>query len=173
MSIFSKRTFTVLALLVLLLTTTACDRGTKTEMQNVDHNEIQASATVNATPAAEVTVQPTDMGIEKPWENGGKAINEYTWAEFEALSPELKELFFDAFESFDAFEDWREKEQPDEAASAEEDASFNKPWESGGKAIHEYTWAEFEALSPAQQEMFFDAFETIEAFDQWMQDAKN
>lgn len=162
MSIFSKRTLIVPVLLALLLTTTACDGGKKTEAQNTDNGEI----------IAEATVQPTDKPIEKPWENGGKAIEEYTWAEFEALSPELKELFFDSFDSFEAFEEWRAEEQPDEAASAEEDASMEKPWENGDKAIEEYTWAEFENLSPAQQEMFFDAFETLAAFDEWMQKAK-
>ena len=32
-----------------------------------------------------------------------------------------------------------------------------------------YTWAEYEALSPQDKELFFDSFASLEAFDAWMQ----
>lgn len=43
---------------------------------------------------------------ELPWENGGKQPSEYTLEEFDALSEELKNAFYDSFESPDAFVAW-------------------------------------------------------------------
>ena len=97
-----------------------------------------------------------------PWEESGKSVEEYTWAEFEDLSAAQQEAFFDAFESIEAFEAWRISAQ----------TAIELPWENGNKAIEEYTWAEFERLSGAQQEAFFEAFESLEAFEAWMKEAQ-
>lgn len=43
---------------------------------------------------------------ELPWENGGKQPQEYTWAEFEALSGPQQIAFQNYFENFEDFEDW-------------------------------------------------------------------
>lgn len=106
--------------------------------------------------------------IMKPWENGGKAIEEYTWEEFERLSGVQQEAFFEAFESVEAFESWMNHVRPNEILPVEDTAPIEKPWENGGKAVEEYTWKEFEELNGAQQEAFFEVFESAEAFDSWM-----
>ena len=88
----------ILAFVILMiLALTACGNNEKTEVQNSGAEEDMDSA--NMTVAVEIV---------KPWENGGKAIEEYTWEEFEALSTELKDAFFNAFESVEAFESWKE-----------------------------------------------------------------
>lgn len=110
--------------------------------------------------------QEEQAQIEKPWENDGKSVSEYTWEEFEALSLELKDAFFEAFESVEDFEAWMNNAQQEEPAQIEE------PWENGGKPVSEYTWAEFEALSLEQKDAFFEAFESVEAFEVWMNSAQ-
>ena len=102
--------------------------------------------------------------IEQPWGNGGKLVNEYTWAEFEALSVEQKDAFVNMFESAEAFEEWMNRVKQEQ---------IEQPWENGGRPVNEYTWAEFEALSVEQKDAFFDAFESVEAFEKWMEEAKN
>ena len=99
-----------------------------------------------------------------PWENGGKQPEEYTWDEYEALTPAQKEAFFDSFDSADDFDEWmnRAKENSDTAEIE------NMPWENGGKQPEEYTWEEYEALTPAQKEAFFESFEDTDAFDAWL-----
>ena len=47
-----------------------------------------------------------------PWENGGKQPDQYTWAEFEALSAELQMIFQNSFENFEEFEAWLERVGP-------------------------------------------------------------
>ena len=104
--------------------------------------------------------EPTEPGLVIPWENGGKAPGEYTWAEFEALSGELQMAFQEAFASFEAFEEWMMLSQRYGEAGL--------PWEQGGKQPVDYTWAEFEALSGEQQIAFQEAFGDFEAFDAWL-----
>lgn len=41
-----------------------------------------------------------------PWDNGGKQPEEYTWAEFEALAPDLQIIFQSSFATEDGFEQW-------------------------------------------------------------------
>ncbi len=113
------------------------------------------------------TVPAETLVIEKPWENGGKAVEEYTWAEFLALSGEQQEAFYEAFESAEAFDAWRNRVNPEDSEQVEEKDPEGNPWENGGKAVEEYTWAEFQQLSAEQQEAFFEAFESAEAFDAW------
>ena len=96
-----------------------------------------------------------------PWENGGKLPEEYTWEEYEALSPAQKELFFDYFDSSEAFDAWLQEAQK----------RVYLPWADGGKQPWEYTWEEYEALTTAQKEAFFDAFGSAAAFDTWMRSA--
>lgn len=50
---------------------------------------------------------------EYPWEQpGAKRLEDYTWEEFLALSPELQIAFQFAFSSTDAFEDWLYRTMP-------------------------------------------------------------
>ena len=108
----------------------------------------------------------------KPWENGGKTVDAYTWEEFEALTAELQEAFFEAFESAEEFEAWETRVKPEEDTQIEETIPLAKPWENGGKPVEEYTWEEFEALTAELQEAFFEAFESAAAFESWMKKAK-
>ena len=103
---------------------------------------------------------------DAPWANGGKQPDEYTWAEFQALSAEDQELFFQWFESAEDFAVWQQQAQNDGGIA-------DAPWANGGKQPDEYTWKEFESLSPALQELFFDWFETAEDFAAWQKRAQN
>ena len=106
----------------------------------------------------EKTSLPTELYL--PWEDGGKQPSEYTWEEFEALEGGQQIAFQDSFGSFEIFDEWMQ-----EARFGTE----KKPWdEKGAKQPSEYTWEEFEALSPAQQMAFQKSFESIEKFDEWM-----
>lgn len=108
--------------------------------------------------------EPEDT--ELPWETGGKKPNQYTWSEFLALSEFQKQAFIDSFTDVDAFEAWMIKAQEDEA-------NAKMPWEKGGKQPSKYTWAEFEALDDLQKEAFVESFGSNEAFEAWMEKAKN
>ena len=121
----------------------------------------------------EKTEQEQASAQEKmPWESGGKAIEEYTWEEFEALTGAQQEAFFEAFVSAEAFAAWKNRVNPEKTEQEQEPAQEKMPWESDGKAIEEYTWEDFEALNGEQQEAFFEAFETVEAFETWMKKAQ-
>ncbi len=96
-----------------------------------------------------------------PWNHGGKNPDKYSLDEFTALTPELQEMFFEWFESFEAFEKWKEK-------ADFEDKYGEIPWEHGGKTPDKYTLNEFNALSAELQEMFFEWFESADAFEAWM-----
>lgn len=122
-------------------------------------------------PGENLQVEET-MVVERPWENGGKAVDQYTWAEFEALSGAQQEAFYETFESAEAFAAWRNRVNPDKTVQEQESAQAKMPWENGGKTIEEYTWEEFESLNGEQQEAFFEAFESVEAFEMWMKKAK-
>lgn len=158
-----KRLRVVLVLFVLALALSACDNKANPRSQTSVNTG--ARTTIAGMPTITPRNQRQGSVNTKPWENGGKAINEYTWAEFEALSPGQQEMFFDAFVSIDAFESWRR------VASASTGSGTVEPWRNGGKAVSEYTWAEFEALSPELQELFFDAFGSINAFETWRKTA--
>ena len=123
------------------------------------------------TPPNEL-VDEAMLVVEKPWENGGKAIGEYTWEEFEALSGDQQEAFFEAFESAEAFDAWMKDAKPEAILPVEETAQLEKPWENDSHAVSEYTWEEFQALSGDQQEAFFEAFESAEAFEAWLNGVK-
>lgn len=105
-------------------------------------------------------------GIDVPWENGGKKPENYTWKEFNALSAEEQEVFFEWFESAENFEKWREE------------AEYNSiveevPWsEDEAKKPEEYTWKEFEELTGEEKELFFEYFESSEEFEEWQEQAQ-
>ena len=100
-------------------------------------------------------------GADMPWENGGKQPSAYTWAEFEALSGAEQMAFQQWFDDMDAFDAWMEDAQWE--GSREE-----MPWENGGKQPSEYTWAEFERLTDAQQMAFQNWFDSVEDFEEWI-----
>jgi len=93
-------------------------------------------------------------------------LSDYTWEEFSALSDQEKLAFSQKFEG-DDFEKWLGEVKPQETTPEE-----TMPWEQGGKQPDAYTWEEYEALTPGQQMGFFNWFDSVEAFDAWMNRAK-
>ena len=102
---------------------------------------------------------------ELSWNHGGKNPSEYTWIEYEELNDAQQEKFFEWFEDFKDFEKWMEIAQF-------ENEYGDIPWNHGGKLPSEYTWEEFQSLSDAHKEMFFEWFETPEKFEEWMENAQ-
>ncbi len=101
-----------------------------------------------------------------PWENGGKQPSQYTYAEYEALTAAQQMAFQQSFGSLDAFDAWLHKAQDDASEH------LDLPWENGGKQPSQYTYAEFERLTAAQQMAFQQSFSSVEAFDAWLQKAQ-
>lgn len=119
--------------------------------------------------------RPTEPQVTEPPETVPqvfeKPLTEYTWEEFLAMSEEEQDSFFRQFESTEAFEAWMNAVKPAETEPAQppvETTEPENPWESGEKDAQEYTWEEFLALSPEEQEQFFLSFETSEEFEAWM-----
>lgn len=100
------------------------------------------------------------------WDEQEKRPNEYTWAEYQTMTPEEQDAFYLWFDSKEAFEAWMNAAQP-----AEVDPE--KPtWDLSGKTPDAYTWEEYQALSPEQQDAFYLWFGSLEAFEVWMENAK-
>lgn len=111
--------------------------------------------------------EPTEEPL--PWENGGKQPEEYTWEEFQALEGAQQIAFQHSFDTADGFDKWLERVLGEETEPTEEEVRSDLPWENGGKQPEDYTWEEFEALDGAQQIAFQRSFESMEAFDEWLQ----
>lgn len=92
-------------------------------------------------------------------------ISSYTWDDYRAMSNEDKDAFFERFDSAEDFEDWKTSVQPTEA-----EPDF--VWDDPGKAPDQYTWAQYQALKPEEQEAFYQWFESVTAFESWMESAK-
>ena len=103
---------------------------------------------------------PRETTPAMPWDNGGKQPEDYTWAEFEALTGEQQMAFQNAMGA-EAFEAWLNRAQNPPAAN---------PWDHpGAKQPKDYTWAEFEALTGEQQMAFQSSFARFEDFEAWLQ----
>lgn len=100
------------------------------------------------------------------WKLPGKKPKEYTWAEYQALSPQDQDAFYHWFSSRKAFETWMNRVKPDE------NDSINAIWDKPGKKPDEYTWAEYQALSPEDQELFYQWFDSMDDFEAWMEKAE-
>jgi len=99
---------------------------------------------------------------EIPWENNGKAPEDYTWREFEKLTG-AQQIAFQNYLGERGFEEWMERVQ---------NSSSDNPWENGGKDPEDYTWAEFEALDGAQQ-IAFQNYLGERGFEEWMERVQN
>ena len=109
------------------------------------------------------SVQPTETEFDFQWNEPGKAPNEYTWEEYQALTPEKQEAFYQWFESITDFEAWMESVQiPEETTPT---------WDKPGKTPKEYTLEEYQALSPEEQDAFFLWFASADEFLAWMNEA--
>lgn len=115
----------------------------------------------------EVSPQETTPNAIMPWEQGGKLPDTYTWAEYEALTPEEQMGFFNWFDSIESFDKWMNRANPQET-----EPTGAMPWEQGGKQPDAYTWEEYQALTAEQQIAFFNWFDSAESFDNWMDRAK-
>ena len=96
------------------------------------------------------------------WNKSGKKPNEYTWEEYKKLSGEDQERFYQWFGSVEKFETWMN------AAKDEEDSEKVEKWNKSGKKPNEYTWEEYQELSPQEQDSFFQWFGSVDAFEEWM-----
>ena len=101
-----------------------------------------------------------------PWEKpGAKQPVDYTWAEYEALTAD-QQMAFQTYLGAEAFAAWLERVKPD---NQPEDRPAANPWEvPGAKQPKDYTWAEFEALTAAQQ-MAFQNYLGVEGFTAWLE----
>lgn len=102
-----------------------------------------------------------NVKIPIPWENGGKKPKNYTWEEFELLTPEQQIKFQNSFKKVEDFEKWMER--------AQEELGPKNPWENENKKPKDYTWEEFEVLTAEQQIAFQNSFKSQEKFDEWLQ----
>ncbi|MBR5616940.1 MAG: hypothetical protein IKW50_02025 [Oscillospiraceae bacterium] len=109
-------------------------------------------------------VMQQDTRPECPWDDpGAKQPADYTWEEFQALSPECQ-IIFQSDLGEEAFASWMDqaKSQPEEY-----------PWDAdGAKRPADYTWEEFEALSAEHQIAFQNAL-GAESFASWMDQAQS
>jgi hypothetical protein len=114
------------------------------------------------------SVKPPETTQSQPgWDKPGKLPNAYTWEEYQALTPEEQDAFFLWFGSTEKFEAWMRSVRPPETTAPV--PVWNKP----GKLPSEYTWEEYQALTPQEQDAFFLWFGSMEAFEAWMDQAMN
>ena len=98
---------------------------------------------------------------KNPWEKpGAKQPEDYTFADYEALTA-AQQMAFQKHLGAEGFEAWLNKVQGQEQPAA-------NPWEvPGAKQPADYTWAEFEALTAAQQ-MAFQNYLGEAGFEAWL-----
>lgn len=112
----------------------------------------------------ELSVTEAETELELPWMNGHKTPENYTYEEFELLTAEQQDAFFEWFASYEDFLEWEDK-----AGDAEPVGDY--PWTCGGKSPDQYTYTEFETLSPELQDAFFEWFPTFEEYMKWEDNA--
>jgi len=113
------------------------------------------------------SVKPVDEQAPiAAWEKPGKAPDQYRWEEYQELTMEEQEAFFQWFDSEEAFRAWLEEAQPEESATPE--IKWNKP----GKTPDQYTWEEYQALSAEDRDAFYLWFASTKEFETWMTGAK-
>ena len=110
---------------------------------------------------SEVKPEETTQPLPE-WNKPGKTPDQYSWEEYQALSGEEQEAFYQWFGSVSAFEAWLSEVKPEETTRPLPE--WNKP----GKTPDQYTWEEYQALSGEEQEAFFRWFGSVEAFEEWM-----
>ena len=95
-----------------------------------------------------------------PWEQpGAKKPNQYSWAEYQALTQKQKEAFA-AYLGSAGFQSWLNGGQV---------VNDVHPWEKpGAKRADRYTWEEYEALTSAQKKAFRNHLGTG-GFEAWLE----
>jgi hypothetical protein len=109
------------------------------------------------------SVQPQVTEPDFQW-NEEKLPVEHSWEEYSALTEEQKEAFFQWFDSKDAFESWMEAAKPQQTVPA---AIWDKP----GKTPDRFTFDEYQALTPQEQDLFYQWFSSRDAFEAWLDQA--
>lgn len=104
-----------------------------------------------------------------PWEMAfAKKPKNYSYEEFQALTPEQQILFQRAFATEADFVAWLEREGP--STPTEADLIIALPWETAGaKQPSDYSWEEFKSLDAAVQIAFQKEFASQSEFEAWMQ----
>ncbi len=97
---------------------------------------------------------------ENPWDKkGAKQPADYTWEEFEELTGD-QQIAFQNHLGTDEFERWMNRVKLEETE--------DNPWDKkGAKKPADYTWAEFEELTGAQQIAFQEYLGEI-GFENWL-----
>ena len=109
-----------------------------------------------------VSVKPKETApVEEGWNKTGKQPDQYTWEEFEGLTAQEQDQFYQWFGTQEAFEAWMTSVKPVENVAEDN-------WNKAGKQPDQYTWEEYQALTPEEQDTFFLWFASVEAFEQWM-----
>lgn len=139
-----KRTFFKICVVLLLLCLLLAACGKK---KNVTDPALTEAATQQETVA-----ENTELVLLMPWEaDGAKPPEAYTLLEYEGLTAEQRKAFFN-YLGAEAYAAWLER------AEAEAEKNVEIPWkEAGSKQPREYTWAEYQTLSEAQQKAFMEA----------------
>lgn len=109
-----------------------------------------------------------------------KMPQDYTWADFEALSPEEQLLFPDRFESMEEFNKWLNRVQGNATETAGTKPVKVESVETApiptivleDRDPSDFTWEEYQALTPEQQMVFPDVFDSMESFNAWMNRVK-
>lgn len=86
-----------------------------------------------------------------------------TLEDYDAMDPEEKEAFANGFASVEEFKQWYQ-----EAELAAQGMTIDLE----GRNPNEFTWEEFAALTPEQQAMFPNYFDSPEEFDKWYAQAQ-
>ena len=96
---------------------------------------------------------------------GDKAPEDYTWEDYQKLTPDEQMLFPDAFDSMEDFNSWLNRVQPE--ATTEATAPNSSDIGLSEKKPEDYTWEDYLALSIEEQMLFPDCFESYELFEAW------
>lgn len=100
------------------------------------------------------------------WNKSGKKPDKYTWKEYQALSVEDQESFYQWFGSIDYFEEWMKSVKP------ENDELIDITWNKSGKKPDEYTREEYQSLNALEQEAFYNWFGSKESFEEWLNNSE-
>ncbi len=92
---------------------------------------------------------------------------EYTWEQYELLTPEEKMVFPDFFNSMEEYNAWYESVKPkDDGDSIAPTINLN------GKEPTGFTWEEYQNLTPEEQMLFPDYFDSMEEYNNWYKSVK-
>lgn len=106
------------------------------------------------------------IGEKESLAGKNKSFEKCTWEEYQAMSLEEQDAFYQKFESAEDFTVWMEAKKPDE----EPIPDLN--WKNHKKQPDTYTWEEYQGLSQEDQDAFFHWFASKEEFEAWKEAAK-